>query len=163
MKCAGSMTANRHPPPGQGRSGPRAVRPAKLSDAVAILEISNDMGFECCGAEFHLHLGELIASTENEVFVAYAGDSIAGWIHVFVARRVGVNGFAEIGGLVTRKEFRRCGLGRLLVQQCETWAKTNHRARLRVRCNSRREGAHEFYRKIGFARLKDQVVYEKCP
>ena len=138
------------------------VRPARLSDAGAILEISGDMGIECREGELDLHLGEILNSTDHEVFVAMVGNTIAGWVHVFAARRVGVAGFAEIGGLVTRKAFRRKGVGQLLVEQCETWAKRNHKSRIRVRCNPRREGAHEFYGKIGFARIKDQVVYEKC-
>ena len=157
------MTAGKESILPPGNPDPLTVRRARLGDAGAILEISSGMGIECNDGEFALHLGDLLKSSDNEIFVAMVGVTMAGWVHVFTARRVGMAGFAEIGGLVTRRAFRRRGVGQLLVRQCATWARRNHRSRLRVRCNARREGAHEFYEKIGFARVKDQVVYEKCP
>lgn len=143
------------------RLEPGMVRRGRREDADAILGFSAELGLEGLHGDEVLLLGDLIDSADNEVFVVDVDGVVAGWIHVFMARRVGVPAFAEIGGLVTRREFRRLGVGRLLVQRCECWAKQQHGAKLRVRCNPRRDGANTFYRTIGFERIKDQVVYEK--
>ncbi len=138
------------------------TRRADASDAPVLLKMSTDMGLECNSGEFSDHLCELLISAENEVFVARLEATIAGWAHVFVARRLGIARFAEIGGLVTGQQYRHRGVGRVLVRECERWARHNHHAYLRVRCNARRRGAHEFYEKTGFERVKNQLVYEKC-
>lgn len=156
------MIVRREPVPTPGSVDSLTTRRADASDAPVLLEMSTDMALQCSAGEFSDHLCELLDSAENEVFVARFNAFIAGWAHVFVTRRLGIERFAEIGGLVTRQQYRHRGVGRALVRQCEIWARHNHRAYLRVRCNARRRGAHEFYEKTGFERVKNQVVYEKC-
>lgn len=155
------MNANENSGPFRQSVDSLTVRRATANDAAAMLQISGDMAFRCSAKEFDRHLGELLDSPEDAVFVALYGVTIAGWIHVFFARRVGTAAFAEIGGLVTAGQRRCKGVGRALIQECETWATRNQVTRLRVRCNTRRGGAHEFYEKAGFSRSKDQVVYDK--
>ena len=138
------------------------VRQAHYADADAILGLAAELRSDGeSGGGDAAALVELVDNPDNDVFVAEADGRLAGWVHVFMARRVGMPAFAEIGGLVTRAEFRRRGVGRALVRRCESWARTRHGASLRVRCDIRRQGANLFYRAVGFIRSKDQVVHEK--
>ncbi|WP_409522937.1 GNAT family N-acetyltransferase [Nitrincola sp. MINF-07-Sa-05] len=84
---------------------------------------------------------------------------IIGWIHAFVALRVGAAPFIEIGGLVVNEAYRRTNVGSRLVQESAAWAKAEQMA-LRVRCNSIREPTHHFYQALGFKLLKQQHVFE---
>jgi GNAT superfamily N-acetyltransferase len=138
-----------------------SVRGADSGDADAILAISEELNFRSSGPDFRDYLESLLAASENELFVAVCDASIAGWAHVFVARRMGMPAMAEIGGIVVRKPFRRKGVGRLLLKCCEEWARLDHCLSLRVRCDTRRGAAHDFYAQTGFAPIKKQVVYEK--
>jgi len=83
-----------------------------------------------------------------------------GWIHVLKAIRIESKPFIEIGGLVIDKNYRKQGIGKLLVNKARVWTKENHIDKLRVRCNRKRADAHQFYQAIGFIESKEQKVFE---
>jgi len=105
------------------------------------------------------HFDRLLQADGQHVWVAEIDGAIVGWLHAFVALRVGVTPFIEIGGLVVQEGNRRARVGSRLVQQAAEWAKAEGLA-LRVRCNSKREPAHRFYQSLGFLLLKQQHVFE---
>ena len=137
-----------------------SVRRVRGEDADALLRVAAELVGDV-GGDATVALGELLDSPDHAVFVAEFDGALVGWAHVFLARRVGLSMFAEIGGLVTVKAFRRRGVGRLMVNACKAWAHEHGSSRLRVRCSTRREGANRFYQMIGFGHLKQQTVYEK--
>ena len=85
---------------------------------------------------------------------------IKGWVHVFIANRVASSPFLEIGGLAVSSEFRREGIGRELVNYALKWANERN-LKTRVRCNSKRMNAHDFYLAMGFTKAKEQYIFEK--
>ena len=68
---------------------------------------------------------------------------------------------AEIGGLVVDEGLRGRGVGRMLMRQAEVWALAQGCRAIRLRSNIVREGAHSFYERLGYSRLKTQTVFRK--
>jgi GNAT superfamily N-acetyltransferase len=95
------------------------------------------------------------------VFVACTAGKVVGWVHVFLALRVESDQFAELGGFVVSRKYRRSGIGRQLLAAAEEWVVSRGVAKLRVRSRSDRNDARVFYEKLGFSTTKVQNVFDK--
>ena len=136
------------------------IRPAAHTDGTEVVHLANSLS-SVSGAlpDIESYFDALIEADGHRIWVAEIDGAIIGWLHAFVALRVGVAPFVEIGGLVVEEDGRRAQVGSNLVRQAAEWAKSGEWA-LRVRCNSMRESAHCFYQAIGFQYLKQQHVFE---
>lgn len=137
------------------------IRPATAEDGTAISQLGTCFSPEARStSSAPSHFTHLLQTDGHRVWVAEIDGTIAGWLHAFVALRVGVPPFIEIGGLVVEPEFQRGRIGSGLVQQATDWAESEG-MKLRVRCNSQREPSHRFYEALGFELLKQQHVFER--
>jgi len=90
-----------------------------------------------------------------------AADEIVGWIHVLVAEYVESDAAAVIGGLVVDRSHRRSGVGRVLVDAAEAWARQQGCAVVRLWSSSTRTEAHRFYEGLGYTNIKTQYSFAK--
>jgi GNAT superfamily N-acetyltransferase len=82
-------------------------------------------------------------------------------VHVFLCQLMESDPHAEIGGLVVDERRRGAGVGRLLLEQAETWARTQGCTSVRLRSNIIRKEAHQFYLKRGYTLVKTQHAFAK--
>lgn len=68
---------------------------------------------------------------------------------------------AEIGGLVVDERHRDAGIGRLLLEQAEAWARAKGCGTIRLRSNIIRKEAHQFYLNVGYSNNKTQHAFAK--
>jgi ribosomal protein S18 acetylase RimI-like enzyme len=61
--------------------------------------------------------------------------------------------------LVVTNEYRNRGIGKRLVQKCESIARKNKCYRIRLESRNDRIDSHDFYRKIGFSQMA--LAFEK--
>jgi ribosomal protein S18 acetylase RimI-like enzyme len=61
--------------------------------------------------------------------------------------------------LVVTNEYRNRGIGKRLVQKCESIARRNKCYRIRLESRNDRIGSHDFYKKIGFSQMA--LAFEK--
>lgn len=138
------------------------VRLVRRADADALARLSKELGYPSSTADMRIRLGATLAHPDHAVYVAEHPDlGIVGWIHVFAALRLESGAFAEIGGLVVSEGQRKSGVGRALVEKGEDWSWERGLQMLRVRTDSKRTGAHLFYRNLGFREIKSQHVFAK--
>ena len=104
-------------------------------------------------------LGLLISSDYHRVWVADFGEVVVGWLHAYLAIRVGVAPFVEIAGLIVDEQYRNRGIGSKLVTEVISWARSIG-VNVRVRSNSKRGATHKFYQARDFKLLKQQHVFE---
>jgi GNAT superfamily N-acetyltransferase len=136
------------------------IRPAVRRDEVDVVRLASGLSPETSAlSEVESHFYALLETGGHRVWVAEVDGVIVGWLHAFLALRVGVSPFIEIGGMVVQEDNRRANVGSGLVQRAAEWAKSEGLA-LRVRCNSESEPAHRFYQALGFQPLKQQHVFE---
>ncbi|MBO6515286.1 MAG: GNAT family N-acetyltransferase [Bacteroidia bacterium] len=137
------------------------IRPIEPGDTGAITVLSKELGYELQIGKVASHIEAILASDHHYAFVATRNSRVVGFIHAFETLRLISSPFVEIGSIVIRESERGLGLGRLLVHYVEeTVAKGNH---VRVRCNTKRERAHGFYRSLGYTENKVQTVFDKTP
>ena len=136
------------------------IRLITENDAVATTTLSKQLGYLLSTEETVENIREVLADKDHAAFVACMDSQVVGWIHVLKAIRIESKPFIEIGGLVIDENYRKQGIGKLLVYKAREWTKEKHIDKLRVRCNRKRAEAHEFYLALGFTELKEQKVFE---
>jgi GNAT superfamily N-acetyltransferase len=136
------------------------VREAFDSDAARIAALALQLGYEVPQA----HVVRTLArrGPDFETFVAVVPRvGVVGWVTVSIAETMTATRHAELEGLVVDGEYRGGGIGGLLLERAERFAREHGCATLRLRSNVLRERAHAFYERAGYASPKAQRVYEK--
>ena len=138
------------------------LRPPHSQDAPVLARLAGELGYPATADEILGRLQRLLGDPENAVIVAEDTETgVTGWIHVFVCHRLESGPCAEIGGLVVAAGRRGLGVGARLVAAAESWAAEHDLGEIRVRSNVLREGAHRFYERLGYRRVKSQAVFAR--
>ena len=104
---------------------------------------------------------EISRDEHHAIFVAETDGCVIGWVHVYLCPLLEVDLQAEIGGLVVDESWRSRGVGRLLLERAEQWAREHGVCKLIVRSNIVRERAHAFYERVGYVCFKTSRVFSK--
>jgi len=135
------------------------IREITAADATAAARLSGELGYPVAPEVMQQRIDSLTA--DHVVYVACLAGGVVGWIDVGVTRHLQSEPRAEIGGLVVASEARGAGIGRLLVECAEGWARQRGLKSVVVRSQIAREAAHRFYLREGYARTKTSAVFTK--
>ena len=138
------------------------VRPAQPCDCDAMADLAVQLGYECTGEEVQKRLSQMQDPNGYAVFVAeFPQGRIAGWIGAYLFRSVETESCAEINGLVVDQNVRSRGIGKMLLDSAEQWARSVGYDAISVRSNVKRDRAHRFYIKNGYELVKTQKEFRK--
>jgi GNAT superfamily N-acetyltransferase len=125
-------------------------------------DLAVQLGYECTGEEVQKRLSQMQDPNGYAVFVAKLPQGrIAGWIGAYLFRSVETESCAEINGLVVDQNVRSRGIGKMLLDSAEQWARSVGCDAISVRSNVKRDRAHRFYRKNGYELVKTQKEFRK--
>ena len=137
-----------------------SVREALHSDAARIAVLAGQLGYEVPVAHVERQISHM--NDERTVLVAVVPRAgVVGWIGVALREAITDSARADIEGLVVEDEYRGNGIGQLLVEAAETWARRRGCTSMRLVSNVVRERAHEFYKRLGYDVLKTQHAFKK--
>jgi GNAT superfamily N-acetyltransferase len=137
-----------------------SVREALPADAQRITALAGQLGYEVPMTHVERQLRRM--NDERTIFVAVVPRAgVVGWIGVALQEGITDSGRADIEGLVVEDEYRGNGIGRLLVEAAEAWARRRNCASMRLVSNVVRERAHEFYKRLGYSVIKTQHAFKK--
>ncbi|MBD2578258.1 GNAT family N-acetyltransferase [Oscillatoria sp. FACHB-1406] len=138
------------------------LRLATLPDADRISVLSDRLGYPTTEAQMRERLQVLLRHDDHAIYVATTEDDRAiAWIHVHRCYLAIEPTSAFILGLIVDEEYRGCGAGRRLVECGEQWGKERGCDRIVVRSNIIRPAAHRFYQHLGYANIKQSMVFAK--
>jgi len=125
-------------------------------------DLAVQLGYESTGEEVHERLTHMQDPNRYAVFVAeLPGGQITGWIGAYLFRSVETDSCAEISGLVVDQDMRSHGIGKILLDAAEEWARRIGCDAISVRSNIKRDRAHRFYAKNGYEHVKTQKTFRK--
>ncbi len=137
------------------------IRPAVESDSPTIAGLCGQLGYPSTPEEVAHRLRQILSWQGQVLFVAEVEGNVAGWIHIQVYPLPEMDLHAELGGLVVDEAHRSRGIGKLLVEKAEAWARAQGCCEMRVRSNVIRQRAHHFYQSNGYENIKTQFTFRK--
>jgi GNAT superfamily N-acetyltransferase len=132
----------------------------KPEDAVAVSELSIQLGYVNTVPETLERILYLQNSEQDCLLVASWENDIAGWVHAFKTTRIEAGNYTEIAALVVDSKYRGQKIGEQLVNAIKDWSQQQGYHKLVVRSNVLRNRAHHFYTTCGFAEAKEHKVFE---
>jgi ribosomal protein S18 acetylase RimI-like enzyme len=142
--------------------GQVSLRRAGAGDAERLAELCGQLDYPLSPEQLQPRLVEIGQGEPNDVYVAVGADGrVLGWVQVYVRQLLMVERHAEMGGLVVDEACRGRGIGRMLVDWAEAWAREHGCESLYLRSNVQREAAHRFYERMGYQLVKTQRAYWK--
>ncbi len=138
------------------------VRAACRDDVEAIARLAGELGYPSTPDQVRERFEAVTADPQHALLVAVdRSGAVVGWIQLSEERSVVGDPRAEITGLVVDANFRSAGVGRVLVERGEAWARARGLATIGLRSNVIRERAHDFYLRLGYKVTKSQKVFRK--
>ncbi|MFT3951873.1 MAG: GNAT family N-acetyltransferase [Oscillospiraceae bacterium] len=138
------------------------VREATPTDVVQLC----DLNLTALGYEFSLdstaeRIAYVLKKPGNKIFVAEYDGIVAGYLHAEDYDTLYCEPLKNILGLAVSGAYRRCGIGRTLINACEEWAAATGAAGVRLTSGMSRTGAHKFYEACGYVSWKDSKNFFK--
>lgn len=136
------------------------IRPMLVEDAEVVMFLSQQLGYAVSVIETITNIKQALKTPDHLLLVATYNAKVIGWIHAFKAIYIESQPFIEIGGLVVDENYRGKGVGKALINEVKNWCLQKEVYSLRLRTNSKRTEAHQFYQHLGFLEIKQQKVYQ---
>ena len=133
------------------------------ADLGALPVLAAELGYKVTSAEIKEIFSCLENDEANKVFIAAAADKmVIGWVHVSIYKTLIAKKTAIILGLVVSKDYRRAGIGRMLMEKAELWAQAKGCFGIRLYSNITRAEAHQFYHRLGYEETANSLLFQKC-
>jgi GNAT superfamily N-acetyltransferase len=137
------------------------VRPGRQSDIPQIIELYDQLAISTSPAEsgvaptdgdYARVFARMMAVLGLELVVAEQGGVVVGSLVLLVVPNLSHGGlpWAMVENVIVEERGRRVGTGKLLMEYAIGRAKAAGCYRIGLSSDNRREGAHRFYRSLGF-------------
>ena len=100
-------------------------------------------------------------NTKDIIFVCEQSDQIIGYIHGSPYELLFSDSVINVLGFVVKEEYRNNGVGSMLIEGLEYWAKNNGFSGIKLLSHPSRINAHRFYSRHGYNFTKDQKNFMK--
>ncbi len=132
------------------------------TDAEAICRLNRDeLGYDYLLCKTAEKLEVLLKRPRCRIHVAECGNTIVGYVRAADYDVLYAPHRKDILGIAVSSDFRRSGVGKLLLSAVEQWAKETGAAGIRLVSGASRTGAHQFYLACGYSESKDQKNFKK--
>ena len=106
-------------------------------------------------ARARAYILDVLADGNHGLFVAEADGRVAGFLHVIAQDALPIpilvpRRLAMVDNLAVRRDLRRLGIGRSLMDRAEAWAREQGAAELELHVFEFNAGAIAFYRSLGY-------------
>ncbi|MDO4300126.1 MAG: GNAT family N-acetyltransferase [Clostridia bacterium] len=138
------------------------IRECILEDYIAIYELNkNEMGYDYPLNKTKEKLENILLNKHDKIFVAEIDSKVVGYIHANDYDVIYAPSMKNIMGIAVANEYKRQGIGALLIEQAESWAKSENVNIIRLVSGEKRTEAHNFYKKCGYGEGRKQLNFKK--
>jgi len=128
------------------------VRDASGEDADALARLCTQLGYPAESKDMPARLKKLAADSNARALVAVDAGGVIGLATVHLRDTINHSTpIAQLTLLVVDERVRSQGVGRVLVEHVERWARERGARRMVVTTALDRAGAHAFYESIGYS------------
>lgn len=143
-------------------TGTYKIRRATGADASQLALLAGQLGYPSTAEQVAERLREFLKDAKRAILVAEdKNQRIVGYTEIFPFRTIGAEPRIEIASLVVDESCRSQGVGRMLMNHAEEWARAHGFKEMGLRSNVIRERAHRFYETLGYQVNKTQKSFRK--
>jgi ribosomal protein S18 acetylase RimI-like enzyme len=138
------------------------IRECKVQDYINIVLLNkNEMGYEYPAEDTKKQLNQLLKDSNHKIYVAIVAEKVVGYIHANNYDLIYGPHLKNIMGIAVLSNFKRNGIGKMLLTEVEKWAKDTGAYGVRLVSGATRIGAHAFYISCGYEGVKEQKNFKK--
>ena len=138
------------------------IRQANINDAEGIQKINKlALGYDFSLSDTTTMLSNILCKPNDIIFVADDKGIIAGYAHGSDYDCTYMMSLKNIMAIGVLEEYRGNGIGRLLINAIENWARNDGCSGVRLISSLYRTEAHKFYLRCGYFDRKDQKNFMK--
>lgn len=139
-----------------------AVRPCVEKDAGEIARLCSQLGFPSTQDEIQRRLELILPHQDHALMIAQLRSGrVAGWAHVHKYQFINGEMIADLGGIIVDNNYRRNGIGGLLMKNVEQWAHESGCDTVTARSSAERKEGHLFFGHFGFTAVKQHLLFRK--
>jgi len=130
------------------------IRDAQMDDVEELTALMTDLGYPTTLEEFKIRYANISAHPDYRTIVAVTNGEIVGFAGLQKNIFYEYNGnYLRILAFVVKKNARKLGIGKILIEAAEAWAKAQGLQTAVISSGNRaeRDAAHAFYKKMGYA------------
>jgi len=137
------------------------VREARASDIEAIVRLHEadsvgghgDQWSEATRGDYAAAFAAIAASPESALFVACDEETVVGVFQVVLLHSIAGRGRSrvKVEGVQVSGAHRSRGIGAIMMARAEEWARERGAAFVELGSNKKRQDAHRFYLRVGYA------------
>lgn len=137
------------------------VRRIKTTDYYDIYLLNQELGYFYPVEKVKEKIAYIVENTKDIILVAERDNEVIGYIHGSPYESLFFDSLINILGFVVKEKYRNIGIGSLLLNSLECWAKEKGYRGIRLISGFERLNAHRFYQKRGYVYIKDQKNFKK--
>ncbi|HHV45911.1 MAG TPA: GNAT family N-acetyltransferase [Tissierellia bacterium] len=137
------------------------IREIKVTDYYDIFLLNQELGYFYPLEKVKDRIAYIIENTKDVVFVAQRGNEVIGYIHGSPYELLCSDPLVKIMGFVVKEKYRNIGVGNMLINKLECWAKEKGYSGITLTSRFERLNAHRFYEKHGYVNIKNQKNFLK--
>ena len=139
-----------------------SIRCATAIDAQRIAMLNkNEFGYEYPLKKTADRITEIIAKSSDRIYVVCDDKIVVGYVHACDYEGTYFEHQKNIMAIAIDSAYQGKGLGRMLMNEVESWAKQENCAGVRLVSGLNRQEAHKFYERCGYKLRKTQKNYIK--
>jgi len=138
-----------------------SIRPFARADLPAVAALLGELGYPTTLDQMRARIDKIARHPDHATFVAVADGRVVGLTGAYVTpsyEHDEVTG--RMTAVVVSATIRGRGIGARLVAAAETWVRERGATLMMLTSHSRRDGAHAFYRHLGYAETGKRFVRE---
>lgn len=138
------------------------IRECRVGDAAAICRLSREgLGYDYPLEATRAKLALLLARPGDKILVAELDGAVVGYLHLCDYEVLYADPMKNILGIAVSDQHRRQGIGSLLLDAAESWARDSGAECVRLISGETRTDAHAFYQSRGYVSRKRQLNFTK--
>jgi GNAT superfamily N-acetyltransferase len=138
------------------------VRELNINDYPAMYRLNLQLGYSYSEALTRKNIERILSEKKDKIFIVEnQNKNIIAYVHITPYVLSYHDPMMIILALVVDKDFRRQGVGALLMHEAEKYAETMGYKGIRLNSGFDRNDAHDFYEKCGYINRKNQKNYIK--
>lgn len=137
------------------------IREINIDDYYDIYLLNQELGYFYPMEKVKERITYITENTRDIILVAEQDGEVIGYIHGSPYELLYFDSLINILGFVVKEKYRNKGVGSLLLNSLERWAKENGYSGVRLVSGSERLNAHKFYQKRSYVCIKDQKNFRK--